>query len=355
MKSKSLITTALLLGLFAASFVVATPLAAQEPQPQEARVVIPDQVRAALQAGMEARQPRLDIPFAIMEQDIYLPAQMNLHRIFYFKVKNADLGFVAPAQPAEKEGQEVTSFDSSPAMLRAQNHIFFHYKQLDGTFEKEVYIPLLLQVDGSSYDPEKEELYTTGYPLPPGSYLLSMAIASQDLGKIGIQYFEFSLPDPMAYTEELGATPVFFVNKMDRMSAPETRSEIHKDFFTYSVLQVETNLTNEFSPDANLDVFFFIFGAQPNEQGRNDIEVSYEVLQGEEAVIRYAQTKYDLALVSQPLPLKRTVLIKTTKEGKTTERQEQRNLEPGMYTLSINIKDNLSGKTLKKAVDFSVK
>lgn len=356
MRSKSLINRTLLLGLIAAIVVVAAPLTAQEPQAQEARVVIPDQVRAALQAGMEARQARLDIPFTILENEIFLPAQMNLHKIFFFKVKNADLGFTAPAQPADKkEEQEVTSFESSPAMMQARNHVFFHYKQLDGTFEKEVYIPLLLQVDGSSYEAEKEELYTTGYPLPPGSYLLSMAIASQDLQKIGIQYFEFSLPDPMAYTEELGATPVFFISKMDRMSAPETRSEIHKDFFTYSVLQVETNMNNEFSPEDNLDVFFFIFGAQPNEQGRNDIEVSYEVLKGEEAVIRYAQTKYDLALVSQPLPLKRTVLIKTTKEGKTTERQEQRNLETGTYTLSIDIKDNLSGKSLKKLVEFSVK
>jgi hypothetical protein len=357
MKIKSPITPVLLLGLFAAFILtVATPLAAQEPEPQEARVVIPDQVRAALQQGMEARQPRLDIPFTFIEKDIYLPAQMNLHRIFFFKVKNADLGFVAPAQPAaKKEEQEVTSFESSPAVLQARNHVFFHYKQLDGTFEKEVYIPLLLQADGSNYDPEKEEIYTTGYPLPPGTYLLSMAITSPDLEKIGTQYLEFSLPDPTAYTEELGATPVFFVNKMDRMSAPEMQSEIHKDFFTYSVLQVETNLSNELAADANLDVFFYIFGAQPNEQGRNDIEVSYEVLQGEEAVIRYSQTKYDLALVSQPLPLKKTVLIKTTKEGKTTERQEQRNLDPGTYTLSINIKDNLSGKSLNKQVEFRVK
>jgi len=355
MNIKSFTTSVFLLGLFA--FVVAAaPLTAQEEQAQEAKIVIPEQVKAALQAGMEARQPRLDIPFTFVDKNIYLPAQMNLHKVFFFKVKNADMGFTAPPQPAEKkEETEVSSFESQPAMLQARCHIFFHYQQLDGNFQKEVYIPLMLQADPSDYDPEKEQLYTTGYPLPAGRYLLSMAIASQNLQKIGTQYYEFTLPDPTGYTEELGVTPVFFVNKMDRMSAPETQSEIHQDFFTYSVLQVQINMDNEFAPEDNLDVFFFIFGAQANAEGRNDIEVAYEVLQGEEAVIRYAQTKYDLALVSQPLPLKRTVLIKTTKEGKTTERQEQRNLDPGTYTLSIDIKDNLSGKNLKKMVEFTVK
>lgn len=358
MKNKNLIIPVVLLGLVA-FLTMAPALTAQEEQQavQEQKVVIPDQVRTVLQQGAQTRQPRLDIPFSFLDKDLYLPAQTNLHRVVFFKVKNADLGFVEPAQPAAKkeEAQEVTSFESKPNLLQSRNYVFLHYQQLDGNFAKEVYIPLSIQVDGSSYDAEKEEIYTTGYPLPPGNYLLSMAIASPDLQKIGTQYYEFTLPDPMGYTEELGITPVFFIKKLDRMSAPETRSEIHRGIFVYSVLQVETSLDHVFTAGDNLDVFFFIFGAQANQQGLNDIEVTYEVVQSEEKIIRYAVTNYDMALVSQPLPLKKTVLIKTTKEGQTTERQEQRDLEPGNYALSISINDKLSGKTLNQLVNFEVK
>ncbi len=359
MKNKSLIIPVIALGLIA---VLAPQLSAQEQkqQPQQQRIIIPPEVKTVMQAGMQSREPRLDIPFTFLDKEVYLPAQMNLHRVFFLKVKNADLEFRAPAQPGDKppekkEEQEVSSFESQPAMLSARNHLFMHFRQLDGTFNQEVYIPMNLQVDGAGYDPEKEEIYTVGYPMPAGKYVLAAAICSQKLEKIGTQYQEFELPNPTSYTDTLGVTPVFFVTKMNQMSAPETRTEIHKDFFTYSVLQVEANLDHVFSAGDNLDVFFFIFGAQPNEQGRNDIEVTYEVAQNEEAIIRYAQTAYEMALVSQPLPLKRTVLIKTTKEGETTERQEQRDLEPGAYTLSIDITDKLSGKTYKEVVPFEIK
>ncbi len=359
MKKKSLIIPVIALGLIA----ILAPKPCAQPQNQQAqqqRVIIPPEVKTVLQAGMQSREPRLDIPFAFVDKEVYLPAQMNLHRIFFFKVKNADLGFSTAAKPEEKQAekkaeQEVSSFESRPAMLSARNHLFMHFRQLDGTFNQEVYIPMNLQVDGASYDPEKEELYTVGYPMPPGKYVLATAIASQQLDKIGTQYLEFELPNPTSFTDTLGITPVFFVTKMNQMSAPETRTELHKDFFTYSVLQVEANMDHVFSAGDNLDIFFFIFGAQPNEQGRNDIEVTYEVAQNDEAIIRYAQTTYEMALVSQPLPLKRTVLIRTTKEDETTERQEQRDLEPGTYTLSLEITDKLSGKTCKEIVSFEVK
>ncbi len=218
-------------------------------------------------------------------------------------------------------------------------------------------MPFGLEVDSDSYEPEKEEIYSTGYPLPPGNYLLSMAIASQNLEKIGTQYFEFTLPSAASFTEGLETTPIFFNKKINQMSAPESTTNIHKGFFTYSILQIEPNLDRVFSKGDNLDIFFFIYGTQPNpdDPQKVSIEITYSVLKGEEAVIRYAPQKYDALLVSQPLPLKRTVIIKTTKEGKTEERKETKDLEPGTYILNIDIKDTISGKTLKKTVDFECK
>lgn len=135
------------------------------------------------------------------------------------------------------------------------------------------------------------------------------------------------------------------------MSSPETRAEVHKDFFTYSVLQIEANIDRIFSPKDNFEVFFYIFGAQPSETGKYDIEVGFEVYKGEELAIRFQPGKYEVPLVPQPLHLKQTLIISSGEE----ERTETRDLGPGEYTLSIKISDKVSGKSETKTVDFEVK
>jgi len=353
----------LLFFLLACAMVItvlsAPAMALQEQQPSQQKpvIIIPPEVKTVLEQGMETREARLDIPFNIVKH-LYLPAAQNLHSIFLFKVKNSDLGYapLTPAVETEKKEETQSSFEEVPAMLQAHSHLFMLFTQLDGTYSREVYVPVRVQIEGGSYEPEKEDMYSVGYPLPHGNYLVSIAIASQKLEKIGTQYFEFNLPDPLSYTTELGTTPIFFVENVERIPSPEVRTEVHKDFFIYSILKMVPNLEHIFTAGKNLDVFFVIFGAQPDETQKYDIEISYEVVQGEEKMIRYAPQKYENPLVSQPLPLTRTVIIKTTdEEGNTTEKKEARDLEPGIYTFSLDIKDNISGKQLLKTIEFEVK
>ena len=135
------------------------------------------------------------------------------------------------------------------------------------------------------------------------------------------------------------------------MSAPEVRAEVHKNFFTYSVLQIEANVEKVFSPKDNFEVFFYIFGAKPSETGKYDIEVGFEVYKGEELAIRFKPGKYEVPLVPQPLHLKQTLIITSGEEQRT----ETRDLGPGNYTLSLKISDKVSGKAETKTVDFEVR
>ncbi len=361
MKIRNLVIPVLLLG-FIVSLLLATNLAAlnKAGKPQEEPVRIPKEIKSIFEEGIKTREARLDIPFTITNH-LYLPARENMHSIFFFKVKNADLGFfpVAPAPaPPEKKEEEKEALPETeivPTKLQCNSHIFLQVNRLEkntpGEVVSEIYISVNFQAESSSYEPDKEELCTTAYPFPPGNYILSMAIASQDLGKVGTQYFEFSLPDPLSSPDGLDTTPIFFVKNIKRMASPESRAEVHKDFFTYSVLQIEANVERIFSPTDNFEVFFYIFGAQPSETGKHDIEVGFEVLKGEELAIHFKPGKYEIPLVPQPLHLKQTLII-TSEEG---ERRETRDLEPGKYTLSLKISDKISGKSETKTIDFEVK
>lgn len=374
MKARNL-TILFVLLVFVFSLILSLPIAtAQEEKKEEQeteaeeKIIIPQPVKLALQEGLVQRQGRLDIPFSLVKH-LYLPARENFHSIFLFKMKNMDLGFSPqPSALVEKkteeekiEGEEkketpaAPETEALPVQLRARLHVFLQFHSLKEKepveISKEVYIPFNFQVESTSYDPEKEEIYSTGYPLPPGDYLLSMAITSHDLQKIGTYYFEFSLPDTKLFVEELETTPLFFVKNFKEMDAPETMAEIHQNFFTYSILQIEPKIDNVFSQGENLDILFFIFGPQPNEEGKFDIGVNYEVIKEEERVIRFEAITYPSPLVSQPLPMKRTYLTKSEE----SEKKERKDLDPGQYTLSIKIKDNISGKSLDKIVDFEIK
>ena len=367
MKTRNSATPVLLLG-FTLSLCFTINLAAlnMAGKPQEEPVRIPEKVKTIFQEGLITREPRLDIPFTITNH-LYLPARENMHSIFFFKVKNADLGFApitpAPVPPEMKEEKEEEKeappeTEIIPTKLQCNSHVFLQVNRMEenapGEMVNEIYMPINFQVESSSYEPDKEQLYTTAYPFPPGNYILSMAIASQNLGKIGTQYFEFSLPDPLSSPDGLDTTPVFFVKNIRRMSAPETRAEVHKDFFTYSVLQIEANIDRVFSPKDNFEVFFYIFGAQAmetEETEKYDIEVGFEVFKGDELAIRFKPGKYQAPLVPQPLHLKQTLIITSGEEQRT----ETRDLGPGKYTLYLKISDKVSGKSETKTIDFEVK
>jgi hypothetical protein len=76
------------------------------------------------------------------------------------------------------------------------------------------------------------------------------------------------------------------------------------------------------------------------------------VFQGEEKIVKYAPAHYDTPLVSQPLPLKKTVVIKSETEE---EKREQKDLEPGKYTLQIQIEDKNADLRVQKNVEFEIK
>jgi hypothetical protein len=331
---------------------------------QEEKVYIPPQVKTLMQEGMATRQGRQDIPFTIFKNFVF-PAAQNLHTVFLFKAKNSDLGYVpAPPAPPTPEAQAPAQGDQAQAgqaqapaaaPLQAKVMVFLQFLQIENGAPtktiREIYIPALLQADSATYNPDAEEWYSTGYPLPAGNYLLAMALASPDLKKVGIGYYEFSLPDAATLQNTLETTPIFFVKKMDQMQAPETRTAVHKGCFMYSVLQIVPNVESIVAPGESIEILYYIFGAKPNDQQKNDIEVTYEVKQADKAAIKWAVQNYDFALVSQPLPLKQTVLIKND-QG---EKQETRDLPAGKYTLVISIKDKIGGSTVAKTLDFEVK
>ena len=339
----------------------------QKKSPKTKPIIIPSRVKATFEKGIQTREVRQDISFSVCKV-LYFPTSIpqNLHTVFILKMKNAELGFApilvaTPMTPEkkkeEKKEETLTAFETVSSKFQARSHIFIQFNKLEagvpGELAFEVYVPVNMEVDSSDFVSDKEEIYSVGYSLPGGDYLASIAVASQNLEKIGTQYYEFSIPDPTSFTDKIDTTPLFFFKTMPDLPAPETRPITHKGYFTYSFLQFEPNVAGTFSSNDYLEVFYYIFGVQPGADGKYTIEVNYEVLKGEEKAIRWTPETYNIPqpLIIQPLPLVKTVLIKS----ESGEKQVQKLLEPGKYTLSLAITDKVSGKSVTKTIDFEIK
>jgi hypothetical protein len=334
--------------------LVIVPGIAQQAKPeakQPAKTFIPKEVKDILAQNLESRQARQDIPFTIFKQ-LYLPARDASYIYFFYKIKNADLGFVpAPAVPGAAA--------DAPAKMKAAADVFLQFHQMEGgkpaKIIKEVYVPVNLEKEAAGFDPDAEDWYTVGYPLMPGSYLLATAVATRDLKKIGTAYSDFVLPDAKSFTTALDTTPIIFLSDYKELQSAETVAEFHPGYLRYAILQISPNIESTIAVGDTLDTFFYIYGAKSDASGAFNIECVFEVTKGDEPAIKFAPQAYLNPFISQPLPMKQTLITKTTDEkGEPKESQKVQDLPAGDYTFTIKITDKISGLTCTKSVDFTV-
>jgi len=361
-------------------FAQATPGQKQEPKKQEAkqpqRSVIPKEIKAIIQEGLATRQGRQDIPFTIFKYMTF-PAPGGMHTVIFFKAKNADLGYAAPVSTAP-QGKQAQPAVPPAGALETRLALVLEFLQADEAgamkVSREASFPVTLQTDGAGYDPAKEEWYSLGIGLPYGKYTIAMLLApidpkkgTADIKKVGVSYYDVTLPGLETYQSAIDTTPVFFAKDLQQMNSYEAKPIVHRGLFTYSVLQVVPNIENVVTAEdkSQIEVFFIVLGAKAKEespaqpasqpqQQTHDIEVNYEVQKEDgAAVIKWQTQTYPSPLIDQGLPLKQTKL--TTDQATGKQSTSQSDLTAGKYVLVLKIKDKVSGFAVEKKVPFELK
>ena len=351
MKASRTIAAALALfvvfGLLAVSAQAAPGPQKSKTPPKATKASMPKEIAAVIQEGLATRQGRQDIPFSIFKT-LILPAQQdNLYPVWFFKVKNGDLGY-APAASGSGE-------------MEATVNAFFEFYQADATG---VLKPKFggkaqaqVKTDGKGYSADKEDWYSFGLAMPHGQYTMAFVLASSDMKKLSVAYGDVTLPGSEATASALMPTDPVIILAMDQVE-PDQRPTIHRGCFTWGAAQVVTNAAAEVASGENLEILFFVLGAQVKDPAAErpalDLEVNFEV-QGEDgkAAIKWAPQAYELYLVNQPLPLFQT--LQTMDEKGTVTKTEKKPLPAGKYVLAVNVLDKVSGKKGETKMPFSVK
>ena len=335
-----LLIVAVVIGCISAAPAGQNPPPAKPEAKPPARLPIPKEVGMAMSEMLKTKQARLDVPFEIFKS-LILPARDGIHSVFFFKAKNADLGFASDAV----SGKMKAVFNAYALINKLENGV-------PKIISAGLAMPTTLETDAAGFDPQKEEWYSFGIPLFPGDYILTLAL-TPDNKKMGIQHYEFKLPDPKSYTMALDTTPIFFTSETKQVQTAEITPQIHQGWFPWSILQMTPALDNVISLGKTLDFLFFVFGCQPvSGSTKYDLEVKFQVFQGDKIQINWAPGLRDSPFIQMALPLKQTL---QTKEGDKVIKTEQRDLPAGDYTFVAKITDKTTGLAVEKRTDFTVK
>ncbi|HOW85599.1 MAG TPA: hypothetical protein P5119_00385 [Candidatus Aminicenantes bacterium] len=347
-------TIAAALALFVVVGILAVSVQAA-PGPQKgknqtakpAKPMMPKEIAAVIQEGLTTRQGRQDIPFAFVKTMVLPAQQENLYPVWFFKAKNADLGY-APAA-------------SGSGDMEASVNAFFQFFQADETGALKPKFAgkaqSVLTTPGANYDAQKDDWYSFGMALPSGQYTMAFVLASADMKKLSVAYNDVTLPGADVLASSLVPSEPVAVISMDRVD-PDQRPTIHRGCFTWGGVKIIANAAGEIAAGQNLEILFFVPGATVKDpaaqQPQYDLQVNFEV-QGEDgkAAIKWAPQSYDIYLVNQPLPLFQTV--QTMDEKGNVTKTDQKPLGAGKYTLVVNVLDKVSNKKGETKMAFEVK
>ncbi len=312
------------------------PLASEKgkaaPQKTGQTVQIAPQVAAVMDANVALRTNRVDIPLTYLKT-LFLTTQQNLnYPVFMFQLKNADLGFSAPAD--------------APDLLKANHFTFVRVYRLEngiaGEIVREHFIRFDLEEKLQGFQPEALNYYSiAGDTYPAGTYLLALALCTTDFSKITTHFVEFSLPDFSQLKDQLATTPIFSVSSLQMLPAADTKLTVHKNSFVYNTLMLAPVLNNEFKPSENLDLFYFIIGAKPDAATNAlSLQITYVFKKDGKEINKLPAQTVTSPIISQPIDFTFTEVTKNAK-GVETERK-QKLLEAGDYVLEIQLLDNVS-------------
>jgi len=307
----------------------ATPAADSHPD-AAGQGAIPEKILKLLDGGLAKRKGRQDI-FLFVAGHSVLPGEQNeMFGAFNIKVKSGDL-----------DPSKVGS-----GRLEAYLSVFARFHPLTaGAPEaaiRELRFPGYFYMGEDQFDPKREDLYCYGYSLPPGGYVMALAVATKDLKRIGVTYYEFVLPEASG-TTGLDLTSVVIAKDIQSSPAMGPRPYLSLGSYKYPGREIHPNVDGMIGGGESLKIIFGVLGAKRTAQKKVSLEVSYEIRQEDKSILSFPKAAVTAPLVEASLPLK------TKGSGKAAASVE---LPSGNYTLVIRILDKLSNKAAENKIDF---
>ncbi|NOT45268.1 MAG: hypothetical protein HOP14_11760 [Acidobacteria bacterium] len=191
--------------------------------------------------------------------------------------------------------------------------------------------------------------------LPPGEYDVFIALKERATdernaapGKTGFVRETLTVP---SFEGSLQSSSVIVAANVEVLDKPLSDEQQRLNPYTFGSLKIDPMLTQQFPKAGELNVFFWIYGVQPDANKKPDLTIEYNFHQKTADGEKYFNRTPPQALNAQTLPPEFDV---TSQDLFGNQGVPLASFPAGDYRLEITITDKLSGSTVKKDVPFTV-
>jgi GWxTD domain-containing protein len=261
------------------------------------------------------------LPFKLQYDYIRLTSDMDLVPVTV-QVANRDLDF-------SQKGQ----------VMRAKMDIYAQLSTLSGrvvnTFEQELEANVPSD-DFSAYSTQ-QQIYQRIVPLTPGLYKLTMVLKDDNSGHMGTKAVGIRVPEWPDDTLENSSLIL-----ADLIQTVPT-TDVGTGQFIIGGTKVRPRLGDPptFKQDQNLGLYMQVYNLGTNPQShRPDAQIQYQLLKNGKPIFTTTQTAASIQDASSQLTIEKTLSLKP--------------LQPGHYTMSIKVTDDIKNKTVDSSAPFVV-
>lgn len=257
------------------------------------------------------------LPFDVREDFIRITEDSVMMPVT-LQVANQNLDFV------EKDG-----------VMHAAMDIFGEITSLSGkivtTFEDSV--ALDVPKDQLASIADRTSAYQKAIPLRPGLYKLTMVVKDTQSGRSGS--LEVGARVPQYLDDELSNSTLILADVVQ----PLPTTQVGSGPFVIGGMRVRPNVTRIFTRNQNLRIYMQVYnlGIDPATH-QPSAEVHYDIAKEGKTVVSQDRNTNQLKTVSPQLTLAESVPLKT--------------LEPGTYTVTVRITDNVKKQTVAPRETF---
>lgn len=183
---------------------------------------------------------------------------------------------------------------------------------------------------------ERRSLYQKAVPLRSGLYKLELIVKDLNSGNMGTIYKGFSVPK--FEEDKLSTSSIILADNIEKLSL----KQVAAGQFIIGGSKVHPNVNVSFSRDKLMGIYFQIYNLALDEKTHKpSATIEYVLRKGEKEVSRFMEEQDKLTGASQQMTLEKLYPLK--------------DLEPGRYSLVVNVTDNLTKRTISPVAKFEVR